>query len=194
MPTVVGLFVKRLDADKVIGEVTGKGFARSQIRVVWRERSIPEIEEIEVVRYVDHFDGPAEEAKKGALGGAVGGLTVGAGSVLLASSGIMISAAVGDFLTAGTLVAATAAAAGGAVGGGVTGGALGALLGATDHDATKVKETETRHHVVMERDGFAMAIDVDDDKIDDAVAAAQSAGAEHISVIGSGPAIRVSVD
>lgn len=183
MPTVVGVFNDRSESESVVDQVVGHGIDRQGIGVVWRERTVHKVEEIEVVTYVDHFEGPAAEAGKGALGGLVGGATAGAGSVLLASAGIVLGPEIAALLGTGTLVATAAAAAAGAAGGSITGGAIGALLGAADHDATKVKTTATDHRDAVERDGFVATIEVDEDGVDAAVAALQATGASEVSVL-----------
>ena len=184
MPAVVGVFPGRNETESAIDQLVALGVDEDAIGVVWREKTVPKKEEVEVVVYVDHFDDPATEAKKGAIGGAVGGGVAGAGSVLLASAGVVaLSTPIGAFLAVGTLAAAAVAAAAGAVGGGVAGGLIGALLGATDHDATKVTRVETQLQDVIERDGFAMTIDAAEPEVDFVTDMLAKAGARDISVL-----------
>jgi hypothetical protein len=184
MPAVVGVFPGRTETESAIDQLVALGVDEAAIGVVWREKTVPKKEEIEVVVYVDHFDDPATEAKKGAIGGAVGGGVAGAGSVLLASAGVVaVATPIGAFLAVGTLAAAAVAAAAGAVGGGVTGGLIGALLGATDHDATKVTRVETQLQDVIERDGFAMTIDAAEPEVDFVADMLAKVGASDISVL-----------
>ena len=58
-----------------------------------------------------------------------------------------------------------------------------ALLGAADHDATKVKTTETQYRDAIERDGFVVTIETTEDKVDHASNALAAAGATDISVL-----------
>ena len=107
MPAVVGVFPGRNETESAIDQLVALGVDEDAIGVVWREKTVPKKEEVEVVVYVDHFDDPATEAKKGAIGGAVGGGVAGAGSVLLASAGVVaLSTPIGAFLAVGTLAAA----------------------------------------------------------------------------------------
>jgi hypothetical protein len=138
-----------------------------------------------VITYVDHFEGPRREAKKGAIGGAVGGLTAALGSYFLNSAGIDFGPEVVTLIGAGAGVAAAvaiAALAGAA--GGVSGGAIGAILGASDHDATKVRTIETQFRDVVETDGFVVAIEVAPAHSEEVATALHQAGASEVSVLG----------
>jgi hypothetical protein len=86
-------------------------------------------------------------------------------------------------LAVGTVAAAALAGAAGVVGGSITGGLIGALLGAADHDATKVKTTETQYRDAIERDGFVVTIETTEDKVDHASEALAGAGATDVSVL-----------
>jgi hypothetical protein len=184
MPAVVGVFPDRQETETAIDGLVELGVDQDAIGVVWREKSVPKQEEVEVVVYVDHFEEPAVEAKKGAIGGAVGGGAAGVGSVLLASAGgIIISTPVGALLAAGTIAAAALAGAAGAVGGSITGGLIGALLGATDHDATKVKRTETRYRDAIEREGFVLTVEAAEEDVDRVSDALADLGASDVSVL-----------
>jgi hypothetical protein len=184
MPAVVGVFPDRKETETAIDGLVGLGVDQETIGVVWREKSVPKTEEVEVWVYVDHFEDPATEAKKGAIGGAMGGGAAGVGGVLLASAGgVVLATPIGALLAVGTVAAAALAAAAGAVGGSITGGLLGALLGATDHDATKVKQTETRYLDAIERQGFVLTINVDEDGVEQASDALSTVGAAEISVL-----------
>jgi hypothetical protein len=184
MPSVVGVFPGREETETAIDELVGLGIDQDALGVVWREKSVPKYEEVEVTIYVDHFEEPAAEARKGAIGGAVGGGAAGVGSVVLASAGgVVLATPIGALLAAGTLAAAAVAAAAGVVGGSITGGLIGALLGATDHDATKVTRKETEYRDVIERDGFVLTIDVTDDAVDETIDALTTVGATNISVL-----------
>lgn len=184
MPAVVGVFPDRQETESAIDELVGLGIDKDAIGVVWREKSIPKQEEVEVFVYVDHFEQPSVEARKGAIGGAVGGGAAGIGSVLLASAGgVVLATPVGALLAVGTIAAAALAGAAGAVGGSITGGLLGALLGATDHDATKVKTTETRYREAIEREGFVLTIETTEDQLERASDALARVGARDISML-----------
>ena len=184
MPAAVGVFSNRPDTESAIDDLVGLGIDADAIGVVWREKSVPTNEEVEVTIYVDHFEKPTIEARKGAIGGAVGGGAAGVGSVLLASAGgVVLSTPIGALLAVGTLAAAALAAAAGVVGGSITGSLIGALLGAFDHDATKVKRTEIRYREVIERDGFIVTIEAAEEDLDRASDALASVGATDISVL-----------
>ncbi len=184
MPAVVGVFPDRQETESSIDELVHLGIDQDAIGVVWREKSVPKQEEVEVIVYVDHFEEPAVEARKGAIGGAVGGGAAGVGSVILASAGgVVLATPIGALLAAGTVAAAAVAGAAGVVGGSITGGVIGAMLGATDHDATKVKKTETRYRDAIEREGFVVVIEAAEDQVDQATAALGEVGATDVSVL-----------
>jgi hypothetical protein len=195
MPTLLGVFKDRKDPDAVIEQLVGLGVDQEHIGLVWREKIVRKAEEIEVVTYVDHFDGPAIEAKKGAWGGLVGGAAFGVGSALLAGAGIILGPHVAALLGTGTAAAAAAAAAAGAAGGGLTGGAIGALLGATDHGATKKVTTEREYHDVTETDGFVVTVEAEESEGNKAAAALKNAGAADVTILGGeGTRLRTHVD
>lgn len=184
MPAVVGVFPDRQETESAIDGLVRLGIDQDALGVVWREKSVPKQEEVEVIVYVDHFDAPSVEARKGALGGALGGGAAGVGSVLLASAGgVILATPIGALLTVGTVAAAALAGAAGLVGGSVTGGLIGALLGATDHDATKVKKTETHYRDAIERDGFVVVIETGEDELEAASSALIEVGAADVSVL-----------
>lgn len=193
MPTLLAIFKDRDDPENVIDVVTAHGIERGHIGLVWREKVIHFEEEIEVVSYVDHFETPQEEARKGAWGGLIGGATAGLASALLASAGIALGPGVVTLLGTGT--AAAAAVAAGAAGGTLTGGAIGALLGATDHDATKIKSVKVEQHDVTETDGFIVTIETDSESIESASAALKEAGATDLTALGGeGSELRIHLD
>lgn len=184
MPAVVGIFPDRQETESAIDGLVDLGVDQDAIGVVWREKSVPRRDEIEVIVYVDHFEDPATEARKGAIGGAVGGGAAGVGGVLLASAGgVVLATPIGALLAVGTVAAAALAGAAGVVGGSITGGLIGALLGATDHDATKVKKTETQYREAIERDGFVVTIEATEAAVDDVSKALADVGATDISVL-----------
>lgn len=184
MPAVVGVFPARDETETAIDNLVAEGVDADSLGVVWREKTVGKHEDTEIVIYIDHFEDPATEAKKGVIGGAVGGGAAGVGSVLLATAGgVVLSTPIGALLAVGTLGAAALAGAAGAVGGGIAGGLLGALLGATDHDATKKVVTDTEYRDVIERDGFVVTVDVSEEDIDRVSAALEKVGATDISVL-----------
>lgn len=184
MPAVVGVFPGRDETESAIDSLVSLGVDPDALGVVWRERTVPKHEEIEVTVYVDHFEDPATEARKGAIGGAVGGGAAGVGGVILASAGgVIIGTPIGALLAVGTLAAAAIAAAAGAVGGSITGGMIGALLGATDHDATKVTRKESQYRDVIERDGFVLTITAAEEDVERAADALEEVGASDISIL-----------
>ena len=194
MPTAVGVFDNKADTEQAIDKLVQQGAEPEAVGVIWREQSVRKTEEVEVTVYVDHFEDPLTEAKKGAVGGAVGGSVAGVGGVILASAGVLITGPVGAVLAAGTLGAAAAAAAAGAVGGSITGGLIGALLGATDHDATKTRSIETKYRDAIERNGFVITIEADDDTIDMVIEALREAGADQVSRLSSSGDLRAVID
>jgi len=191
MPAVVGVFPGRKETETAIDQLVALGVSQDALGVVWRERAVPQHEVVEAEVYVDHFDSPGVEAKKGAIGGAAGGGAAGVGGVILATGGVALATPIGGLLTAGTLAAVAMAAAAGAVGGSIAGGLVGALLGLTDHDATKVKTRETHYRDVIERDGFVLTVDSTDDDVDRVSNALSRVGAAEISVLrGDGGQLR----
>ncbi|HEY5890312.1 MAG TPA: hypothetical protein VIW94_06410 [Acidimicrobiia bacterium] len=184
MYVLLGIFKDRDDPDTVIDELRSAGIAGSAIGVVWREKIVHVEEEIEVVTYVDHFDGPAMEARKGAWGGLIGGAATGVASAILASAGVILAPGVAVLIGAGTAVAVAAAAAAGAAGGSITGGAIGALLGATDHDATKVTTHEIKSHDATESDGFVITIETEEEQTSAMAELLTRSGAGDITVLG----------
>lgn len=185
MPTILGVFRDQTDPDKVIEELVRSGTDRQHIGLVWREKIVRKAEEIEVVTYVDHFEGPAIEAKKGAWGGVLGGAAFGVASALLAGAGIVLGPNIAVILGGGTAAAAAAAAAAGAAGGGLAGTALGALLGATDRGATKVITTETEYHDVTETDGFVITVEAGSERAAKETENLEAAGATEITILGA---------
>ena len=184
MPAVVGVFSDRQDTENAIDELVGLGIDEDALGVVWREKSVPTTEEVTVTIYVDHFEQPAVEARKGAIGGALGGGAAGVGSVLLASAGgVVLSTPIGALLAAGTLAAAAVLGAAGLVGGSITGGLIGALLGAADHDATKVTKREIHYRDAIEREGFVVTIEVPEEELEQTSEALSSVGATDISIL-----------
>jgi hypothetical protein len=184
MPSVVGVFLGREETETAIDQLVTLGVDQDALGVVWRERAEPTRQEIEVIAYVDHFEEPAVEARKGAIGGAVGGGVTGVGTVLLASAGgVVLATPIGSLLAVGTIAAMAIAGTAGVIGGVLTGGVVGALLGATDHDATKVTRTETEYRDAIVRDGFVLTVDVEDELVDETISALETVGAGHISVI-----------
>ncbi len=185
MPTILGVFRDHTDPDSVIDQLVSSGTNREHIGLVWREKIVRKAEEIEVVTYVDHFDGPAIEAKKGAWGGVLGGAAFGVASALLAGAGIVLGPNIAVLLGGGTAAAAAAAAAAGAAGGGIAGTAIGALLGATDRGATKRTALETEYHDVTETDGFVITVEAGSHKAAKEIENLETAGATEITILGA---------
>lgn len=187
MPTVAGIFYDRDATERALSEIYQSGFGNEQVGVIWRDRSYAGHDDIDTYDYQDrHFEEQhgdvAEEAGKGAAGGAVGGAAAGAGTVLLASAGLALIPGVGALLAAGTAAATLAGAAAGAVGGGVTGGLVGALIGAGDDDA-ELTETHTRYREAIHGDGFVVTIATDEASVPDAEDALAEAGAEDVTIV-----------
>lgn len=184
MPAVVGVFLDRDETETAIDQLVALGVDADALGVVWREKTVGKYEDTERIVYVDHFEDPGTEARKGAIGGAVGGGAAGVGSVLLATTGgVVIGTPIGALLAVGTLGAAAIAGAAGVVGGSITGGVLGALLGATDHDATKKTVTETEYRDVIERDGFVLTVTAEEDELERISEAVATVGASDVSIL-----------
>jgi hypothetical protein len=195
MPTILGVFRDHTEPDAVIEQLVANGTDREHIGLVWREKIVRKAEEIEVVTYVDHFDGPAIEAKKGAWGGVLGGAAFGVASALLAGAGIVLGPNIAVLLGGGTAAAAAAAAAAGAAGGGIAGSAIGALLGATDRGATKRTATETEYHDVTETDGFVITVEAGSDQAAKQTANLEAVGATEITILGAeGSTLRTHIE
>jgi hypothetical protein len=195
MPTILGVFRDHNDPEAVINQLVARGADRQHIGLVWREKIVRKAEEIEAVTYVDHFEGPAIEAKKGAWGGVVGGAAFGVASALLASAGILLGPNIAVILGTGTAAAAAAAAAAGAAGGGIAGSAIGALLGATDRGATKVIKSETEYHDVTETDGFVITIEAASERAAAATLDLEGVGATEITILGAeGSTLRTHIE
>lgn len=184
MPTLVAVFKGRDDADLVLDRLEAHGIDRDSISLVWREKTVRRAEDIEVITYVDHFDKPSTEAKKGALGGMLGGATAGAGSVLLAAAGVVIGPEISSLLGTGPAMATAAAVMAGAAGGGVSGGMLGVLLGAADHDATKMTTRETQFVEYAETDGFVVTFEYNEHESDQLAETLTGIGVDDISLLG----------
>lgn len=195
MPTILGVFRDHTDPESVIEKLVGKGTDRQHIGLVWREKIVRKAEEIEVVTYVDHFEGPAIEAKKGAWGGVLGGAAFGVASALLAGAGIVLGPNIAVILGGSTAAAAAAAAAAGAAGGGLAGTAIGALLGATDRGATKRVFTQTEYHDVTETDGFVITIEAGSDRSAVVTRDLEEVGATEITILGAeGSTLRTHIE
>lgn len=184
MPAIVGVFPDRDETESAIDELVDHDIDLENLGVVWREKTEGRYEVTETVVYVDHFEDAAGEARKGVIGGAVGGGAAGVGGVLLATTGgVVLTSPIGALLAVGTLAAAAVAGAAGVVGGSITGGILGALLGATDHDATRKKIKETEYRDVIERDGFVLTVTAEEDDVERVSEALATVGATDISVL-----------
>ncbi len=192
--TVLATFEGRTSTESAVEGLIDGGIQRSSIGVIWRDQSVRQPEEVTVVEFQRHFEGPGPEAGKGAVGGLVGGGVAGAGTVLLASAGVALIPGLGAVLAAGTAAAALAAAAAGAIGGGVAGGLIGALLGASDRDATEVRVDRTWYQDVVESRGFVLTVDVNDASVDRTVEIMRSLGGQNITVLGKRDEMRQAID
>jgi hypothetical protein len=185
MPAIIAVFNEDDSSDVIVDQLSAQGVDRDAVDVVIRDKAIRRIEDVEVTTYVDHFDGPVAEAKKGAVGGVVGGTVAGAGSVFLAIAGVTVfTLGVATlFGTGPAFMTVLAAALAGAVAGGVAGGIIGAILGAADHDATKVKTVETQVNDYVENEGFALTVEVDPDSEEGIAVLLHEVGAENVAVL-----------
>lgn len=179
----MGVFGERENTEAAVDRLTDSGVNSDAIGVVWRDKTNREVETIEKVEYHDHHEGAGAEAAKGAGGGALGGAVAGGGTMLLASAGVALVPGIGALLVAGTAAATAAAAATGAAGGAATGALFGAAIGATDNDASKSVEEQTRYRDAVERDGFVVTVDVDDEDEADVAETLREAGGTDVSVL-----------
>ena len=183
MSEVVGLFPSRVEAERAVGELSARGYEASNLGYVDRHRD----ESGEIVTDADYFDGDhevADEAGKGAAGGAMGGAAVGAGAALLASAGLVLVPGVGPFLAAGTLAGVLGSTAVGAAGGAVLGGAAGAIFGAVDDHEHADHETSRHYRERVTEGETLVSANVDD--ADDVVVAdvLRQSGASRVDVYG----------
>ena len=179
----MGVFADRETTEAAVDRLTDSGVDPDAIGVVWKDKTNRQVDTIEKVEYHDHHEGAGAEAAKGAGGGAVGGALAGGGTMLLASAGLALVPGIGAFLVAGTAAATAAAAATGAVGGAATGALFGAAIGATDKDASKSVEQQTRYRDALERDGFVVTVDVVDEEEADVAETLKEAGGTDVSVL-----------
>ncbi len=183
MPTVMSVFEDRENTEAAVDRLTDSGVDSDAIGVVWKDKTNREVDTIEKVEYHDHHEGAGAEAAKGAGGGAIGGAVAGGGTVLLASAGVALVPGIGALLVAGTAAATAAATATGAVGGAATGALFGAAIGATDHDASKSVEEQTRYRDALDRDGFVVTVDVADEEEVEIAEMLKQAGGTDVSVL-----------
>jgi hypothetical protein len=190
MSEVVGLFPSHDQAEEAVDRLNDLGYNAGNMGYVDRHRD----EAGGIVTDPDHFGDDhdmtheghevAEEAGKGAAGGAIGGAAVGAGAALLASAGLVLIPGVGPFLAAGTIAGVLGSTAVGAAGGAVLGGATGAIFGAVedhehaDHDTSRnYRERVSEGHALVTVDTDSM----ETAKVSDVM---RQAGATDVNVYG----------
>lgn len=189
MSEVVGLFPSRTEAEQAIGELNARGYNAENLGYVDRYRDetgdvVTDPEYFEDRDYVDDDHDVADEAGKGAAGGAVGGAAVGAGAALLASAGMVLIPGVGPFLAAGTLAGVLGSTAVGAAGGAVLGGAAGAIFGAADDHEHSDHETSRHYRERVSEGETLVSVNVDDSDDVEVADVLRLAGASRVDVYG----------
>ena len=185
MSEVVGLFESSAEAERALGILDSLGYDADEVGFVNRYRD----ESGAIVTDPDYnfdtdADGtgrPAEEAAKGAGGGAIGGAAVGAGAGLLASAGMLLIPGIGPFLAAGTLAGTLGATAVGAAGGAVVGGAAGAIFGATSED-----DIGGHYREGVNQGGALVTVDVTQDQQNEVAEVLRNAGATKVDFYDDG--------
>ena len=176
---VIGLFDRRVTADKAIESLLDDGIDKDRIGAIVREDGdAPADDAVQTVETTD----VGAEASRGAAGGAIGGGATGAAVGYLASLGLLAVPGAGPFLAGGTLAATAAGAGVGAAGGTVTGGLIGALLGAADDDHGTVEVERPVYREGLERGGAIVSVAVDEDDTDDMRHRLKDAGALETDV------------
>jgi len=153
MKTVVGLFENYRDADRAINELYSRGFARTEISVMARDRAVQEV--------VGQQDRAVAES---AGAGAVGGAAVGGIAGLLVGIGALAIPGIGPVLAVGPLASAIGSALAGAGIGAAAGGVIGALvgLGIPEEDAHFYAEG-------IKRGGVLLTVRTTDDRASEAL-------------------------
>ncbi|MFZ0012990.1 MAG: hypothetical protein WAL25_02635 [Acidimicrobiia bacterium] len=186
MSEVVGLFASRSDAERAIAELTSRGYDAGNLGYVDRHRD----ESGDIVTDEGYFEDHgydeehevAEEAGKGAAGGAIGGAAVGAGAALLASAGLVLIPGVGPFLAAGTLAGVLGSTAVGAAGGAVLGGAAGAIFGAVEDHEHADHETSRHYRERVSEGDTLVSVNVEETAVATVSDLLDQAGATRVSV------------
>ena len=190
MSEVVGLFPSQDQAEAAVDRLNDLGYQAGNLGYIDRHRD----ETGEIVTDPNHFDDDhdvahehhevAEEAGKGAAGGAIGGAAVGAGAALLASAGLVLIPGVGPFLAAGTIAGVLGSTAVGAAGGAMLGGATGAIFGAVE-DHEHADHDTSRHYRERVSEGHAMvSVDTDSTETAKVTDVMRQAGATDVNVYG----------
>lgn len=188
MSEVVGLFPSQRQAADALDRLNDLGYDAGSVGYVDRHRD----DAGAIITDTDHFDDDhdmthgghevAEEAGKGAAGGAVGGAAVGAGAALLASAGLVLIPGVGPFLAAGTLAGVLGSTAVGAAGGAVLGGATGAIFGAVE-DHEHADDDTSRHYRDRVSEGHSLVtVNTDSTETAKVSEVMRQAGATDINV------------
>ena len=183
MSEVVGLFESREMAERALDELESLGYDASEIGFVDRYRDgsgeIVTDPDFSVDTDATDTGSTAEEAAKGAGGGALGGAAVGAGAGLLASAGMLLVPGIGPFLAAGTLAGTLGATAVGAAGGAMVGGAAGAIFGATEDG-----DTATYYREGVERGDSLVTVDVTPGREHEVAEVLRDGGATKVDLYG----------
>jgi hypothetical protein len=165
MKTVVGLFEYYQDAERAVSELNSRGFGKTDISVVARDRVVQ-----------DFVRGGKEQAVAESAGaGAVGGTAVGAIAGLLVGVGALAIPGIGPVLAFGPLAAAIGSTAAGAGIGAAAGGLIGALvgLGIPEEDANFYAEG-------VKRGGVLVTVRASDDRANAAMQIMRQANATDV--------------
>lgn len=169
--TVVGLFDRFEEAQRVISDLVDRGFRREDISVM-ANNSRGELSQYGA----EGHTGTAEAAGAGAVGGSVIGGVLG----LLIGTGLLVIPGIGPVLAAGPLAAALGSAAVGAGIGAAAGGLVGALVGAG------VPEEEANYYAEgVRRGGTLITVTASDDMAEIAYDIMQRHGAADINERGA---------
>jgi hypothetical protein len=183
MTEVTALFPTRSEAERATEELMARGYDPGRVGYIDRHRD----EHGEIITeegYVDDSGEVAEEATKGAAGGAMGGAAVGAGAGFLTSAGLLLVPGFGPFLAAGTLAATLGGAAVGAAGGGVLGGAAGAIFGAAEDDDYPDDETSRHYREAVTAGRPMVSVETSETEASEVSEILRAAGAERVDVYG----------
>ena len=163
--SVFGIATTQGQAEKIVRQLQGQGFATSEISVL-----MPDTGGTRDIGHVKATKAPEGATTGGVAGGATGGV-VG----LLAGIGAFAIPGIGPFIAAGPIMAALSGAAVGAATGGVVGGLIG--LGIPEIEAKRYEEK-------LKKGNYLIAVHTDESEdTDRAKDIFKTAGAEDVSTV-----------
>lgn len=178
MPTVIGVFTNRSQAERAAAEVRSEGISEDRISVVAREGYIHGDNNdtndsfVDMVKRQNHDDeqnpsfnqgGERQNLSSGlTAGGAIGGV-----AGLLASAGLFTIPGLGPILAMGPIVA------------GLTGAAVGGLTGSLV-DMGVSPERSDYYHAEVKRGGILASVSCDQSKINNVAAVFRRNGARDV--------------